>query len=144
MLAHAVAKHLAAEGIVTYSQVAGGDVFVQTMPSTPDAAVCVAGYGAQANLTRSPDDAPLLQVKVRGAAKDAVGSYARARRVYDALACLGPALLDEGGDDEVFVIGATPVQSDAIPLGVDENDRPEWVVNVAFLVAAPTTHRPAY
>ena len=94
-------------------------------------------------LTNELDKKPVVQVLVRGGKRTPMGGYERARAIYDALHCLDGVLLDDGGDDEVFVIGCTAQQSDPIPLGPDALERPEWSLNFQLTTHSPTTHRPA-
>jgi hypothetical protein len=146
VIAAAVAKYLAAEvtGLTYASTSTGGNVYVQYMPAGPDIAVAVMSTGGNAEPSRLPFDSPNVQVLVRGERHAQRAAYDMAREVYDTLAALSLVTLDDGGTDEVFVIGATPAQSDPISLGPDTNDRPEWSLNVGLQVSAPTTHRPAY
>lgn len=145
MIHAAIAKHLAAEiDSLTYSATtAGGNVFVGWMPAGPDIAVAVMPAGGLRDGSRIPTDAPVVQVLVRGERHDHQASYELAREVYDRLHVLDLVTLDDGGTDEVFVIGCTAVQSDPIPLGPDSNDRPEWSLNFELLVPSVTTNRPA-
>lgn len=146
MIAAAVGKYLGDEvtGLTYSATTTGGNVFVGWMPSAPDIAVGVMPAGGVPNRTLQPWDTPVVQIIVRGAPRVQRASYDLARAVYDALAGLDNTTLDAAGDDEVFVIGCTPVQSDAVPLGVDDNDRPEWSLNFEIQVHAPTTNRPAH
>lgn len=145
MLARAIAKYLTTLGIVDYrDQTAGGDCFLAHMPSSPDVAVMVMPYGGLEQRTRSSVDLPIVQLIIRGERNDPLGGLERARAAYAALACLDGQTLDDGGDDEVHVIGCTPAQSGPIPLGMDENQRHEWSLNFDFRISNPTTHRPAF
>lgn len=141
MIAYAVAVDIAGLGLGTLSEVEGGDVFVQNMPSEPDEAVAVSSYGGQPQQTKAPTDLPLVQVRVRGTKHDPVTPYERARAIYSALNCRDNTLIAAGTVHEAWVIGCTAIQSDPISLGADENGRHEWAVNFAYRTAAPTTHR---
>lgn len=144
MIAVAIAKHIDANvSGITRSNTAGGNLFLGRMPDKPDEAVAVMPQPGLPQLDRSPTDLPTVQVLVRGAKRTPMSGYERARAIYDALNCLDGVLLDEGGDDEVFVIGCTAVQSDPIPLGPDATERPEWSLNFQLITHQPTTHRPA-
>lgn len=143
MLAIAVAKHLdLVVPNVTFDE-AGvtGNTFIATVPSSPDAVIAITPSGGAANRTLQPDDFPSLQVRCRGPRFDPRPGYATARAIYEALNGLDNITLDQGGEHEVRVVGCTAVQSDPASIGVDENDRHEWVVNLDFHVHAPTTHR---
>ena len=145
MIAAAVAKHLAAEvaGLTYTPTAATGNVYLAHMPAGPDIAVAVMPNGGDRQPTRDPHDTPSVQVIVRGERHAWRASYVLARAIYDQLACLDGVLLDAGGVDEVWVVGTTPRQSDPVPMGADDNDRPEWSSTYDLLVNAPTTHRPA-
>ena len=144
MIAVAIAKHIDANvSGITRSNTAGGNLFLGRMPDKPDEAVAVMPQPGLPQFDRSPTDLPTVQVLVRGAKRTPMSGYERARAIYDALNCLDGVLLDEGGDDEVFVIGCTAAQSDPIPLGPDATERPEWSLNFQLITHQPTTHRPA-
>lgn len=142
MLVAALAKHLDAAGVLDFDPDGiTGDTFIATMPSSPDEAVAITPSGGNPQPSRLPFDEPTVQVRVRSMRFDPRPGYLRARAIYDELACLDLVLLDPGGDDEVFLHSCTPIQSDPAPIGVDENDRSEWVVNFACSTTAPSTHR---
>ena len=145
MIATAVAKYLDAQvaGITLSSTAGAGNIFLARMPDTPDEAVAVMPQPGLPALDKTPTDQPVVQVLVRGGKPTPMGGYARARAIYDALHCLDGVLLDDGGDDEVFVIGCTAQQSDPIPLGPDALERPEWSLNFQLTTHSPTTHRTA-
>jgi len=144
MLAAALAAHLAATvfGLTFNPAGPGGNVFVAHMPPAPDVAVAVMPAGGDWQPDRTGHDIPAIQIIVRGAPHDPHGSFEAARAIYSELTGLGPAVLDPGGPDEVFLIGATAVQSAPVPLGPDGNDRPEWSLNFRCHIHAPTVHRP--
>lgn len=144
MMAYAVAIDLAALGLGTLSDTEGGDLFVGSMPAGPDVAMSVAEYSAGPQPTLAPVDLPFIQVRVRGARHDPVGTYQAARAVYDALNGRDNVLIAPGTDHETWVIGCTAIQSGPVALGADLNGRHELAVNFAYRVAAaPTIHRPA-
>lgn len=144
MIAVAIARYLDANVTgVTLSTGRTGNLFLGRLPDTPDEAVAVMPQPGRPQLDRSPTDLPNVQVLVRGAKRTHVGGYDLARSIYDALNCLDGVLLAAGGDDEVFLIGCTAVQSDPIPLGPDALERPEWSLNFQCTTHQPTTHRPA-
>lgn len=140
MLAIAVARHLDDHlAAVDYDE-AGGNTFINEMPSTPDDAISVSDSGGFAQPSKAPTDLPTVQIRVRGG-RDPRPSRVLAEAISGELACLDHVTLDDGGDDEVFVVGCTPLQSAPSPLGLDENQRHEWTQNFAFRVHAPTVHR---
>lgn len=144
MLAYAVAKYLGAQvGTLAFTASSGtGNVFVDYMPASPDAAVMVSGQPGLPQLSKLPTDLPGLQVIVRGAPHAATTAHAVARAIYSALTCLDGVTLDDNGAHEVYVIGCTASQSEPVPMGRDANERPEYSLNFQLRVHAPTTHRP--
>lgn len=144
MIAVAMAKYLDAQGLLSYEPAsATGDTFIGHLPSSPDVAVMVMPYDAEPLPERGslPWDEPILQLMVRGAPDDPITPYATARALYEALQGLRYTTFDEGGDDQIFVVSARCLQSDAFHLDVDENRRHRYVVNVAVHVRAATAHR---
>jgi hypothetical protein len=142
MLTAAVAKYLDTLGLVTFdAEGVTGDTFVDSMPSSPDEAVSISATGGQPTNSHDGYDMPVIQVRVRGAKHDPRPPYLRARAIYEGLVGLHAVTLDEGGPDEVRVIRTIALQSDPAPIGVDDNDRHEFVTNFAFTVRALTEHR---
>lgn len=144
MLVVAIARYLDGLDVVTFDETGGaGDCFIATMPSTPDEAVMVMPTGGVAQPTLHPEDDATIQFLVRGPRHDPRPGYVRARAIYAALVGLGSTVLDPAGPDEVHVISISPLQSDAVGLGQDDNQRHEWSLNFLTRVHAPTVHRPA-
>lgn len=147
MIATAVAKHLAAtvDGL-TFSETASGvNVFVQRTPdaaSTPHEVVTVMAGAGLPQMSRLATDLPTIQVLTRGAPHDPLGGHALALACYSQLTCLDRVVLDEGGPDEVRVIGCTAVQSTPGSLGPDAADRQEWSQNYQLRTSNTTAHRP--
>jgi hypothetical protein len=143
VIAVAAAKLAAAnvDGLVYDELSPEGNVFVEHMPSTPDIAVMVKSTGGLPQLTKHPTDLPTVQFLVRGAAHNPRPPWLMALAIYDLFACLDLATLDEGGDDEVYVISCTPQQSAPIGIGLDENRRPEYSLNFSLRTYAPTAQR---
>lgn len=145
MIHAALAKHLTGLGIVDYHDdgTVGGDCFLDHMPPEPDAAVSITLYGGIAQPSSLPYDLPTVQIRTRGAKHDPVAPLVRIDAIYAALACLDGVTLDEGGADEVHLVGCTAALSASSTLGVDDNDRHERVQNFDLHVHSPTTNRPA-
>lgn len=143
MIERAVARYLASLDLVTIGETTvGGDVFTGFMPTTPNVATSIVAYGAGPQPTTNPTSLPRVQITCRGTQDDPVGPRERAQAIFSALACLDGVWLDEGGPDETWVIGCTPIQSAPFPLGADENGRHEQTCNYEFRIHAPTAHRP--
>jgi hypothetical protein len=142
MLTAAVAKYLAGLDLLAFdAEGVTGNTFIDTMPSAPDTAVAIFGTGGQPTNSHDGYDQPVVQVRTRGAKHDPRPPYLRARAIYEALVGLHSITLDDGGDDEVRVIRTVALQSDPAPIGADDNDRHEFVINFAFYIRALTAHR---
>lgn len=143
MIESAIARHLAdtVDGLVYDESGATGNLFLGYMPSEPDVAVMVSIPAAQPQLSNLPYDLPQPQVLVRAGRFDVRGVDALARAVYAELTCLDLTTIAEGTPDEVFVVGATAIQSFPVDIGVDDNERPQRSLNFNFHVPSPTTHR---
>ncbi len=146
MLSKAIAKHAATvvDALTFNETTAGGNVFIEWMPEAPDTAVAVMTQPGQPQLSKRPVDLPGVQFLVRGERKaDPDDSYELASALYGAFNCLDGVTLDDGGPDEIYVIGCTALQSGPTYLGRDSNDRPEWSLNHSLRTYSPTTHRSA-
>lgn len=142
MIDTAIAKHLTTLELVTYDpDGADGDCFVGFMPSTPDAAVMIKLTGGLPQPSKEPDDRPTVQILVRGTRQDRQGALDWAVAILGALNCLDGVTLDEGGADEVYVVGLTAAQSAPIDIGKDDNDRHELSLNFDAYTHAPTLNR---
>lgn len=142
MIEAALAKYLQAAGLVTYKAgQSGGDCFLDTLPSRPDAAVMVKATGglAMEDGAFNPWDEPTVQVLVRSPSLRAGAE--RARAIYAALQGLHNTTLDPGGVDAVYLVSATAVQSAPAHIGRDENDRHLFAQNFALHVRTDTVHR---
>ncbi|MEV8317984.1 minor capsid protein [Streptomyces sp. NPDC059900] len=131
-----VAQLLAARGLVAYDpDGTTGDLFIETMPPAPDAAVALWLYDGEAPDTRNAYDRPRLQVRVRGGPDPRV-SRRRCWRIYSALHGLAGVELPDGTWLVLAAARATPA-----PMGPDSSGRHEHVVNFDLDVSAPTDHR---
>jgi hypothetical protein len=131
-----IARLLAARGLATYDpDGVTGDLFVETMPPAPDAAVGLWLYDGEAPDPLNAYDRPRLQVRVRGG-PDPRASRRRCWAIYSALHGLAGTALPDGTWLVLCVARATPA-----PMGPDSNGRHEHVVNFDLDVSAPTDHR---
>jgi len=144
MIARALAKWLTTVGLANYQPVAGGgDLFLEHLPDAPDAAVQLYSTGGNplsAAATWGYDE-PTVQLMVRGAPDDPLSPQARAQALYGALQGLRYVLLDEGGEDEVFVVVCESLQTAPVNIGTDEKGRYRYTLNLALHVRALTAHR---
>ena len=134
-----LARYLAERGLVVYDPAgAGGDCFLELLPSGPDEAVALTIYddGREAD-SLLPYDEPRVQVRVRGTTDPRV-SRRRCAMIRSHLHGLGPVILPDGTN----LILSVALQSAPASLGVDENQRHEHVVNFRMEIRQPTVHRP--
>jgi len=131
-----LARLLDAAGHATYDpDGVTGDLFVEEMPPTPDAAVALWLYDGGAQDTRNAYDDVRLQVRVRGGPDPRV-SRARCHAIYSELHGLAGLELADGTWLTLAAARGTPA-----PMGRDSSGRHEHVVNFDLTVSAPTKHR---
>lgn len=131
-----IARLLAAAGHGDYDpEGITGDMFIEDMPATPDAAVCLSLYSGQAPDARNAYDTPRLQVRVRGGPDPRI-SRRRINGIYSELHGLAGVELPDGTWLVLAAARGTPA-----PMGRDSNRRHEHVVNFDLDVSAPTKHR---
>lgn len=134
-----LARYLAERGLVVYDPSgAGGDCFIELMPSTPDEAVTLTVYDDG----REPDsllpyDEPRVQVRVRGTTDPRV-SRRRCASIRSHLHGLGPVILPDGTN----LILSVAIQAAPGSIGVDDNGRHEHVVNFRMEIRQTSQHRP--
>jgi hypothetical protein len=132
-----LARHLALQGLVTYDpESAGGDCFLDDMPSGPDGAVAITSYQAGAEPdSLLPYDEPRIQVRTRDL--DPTASRARCAAIYGELHGLGPIDLPDG----TRLILCVALQGGPTAIGKDQNGRMEHVVNFRAEHRTPSAHR---
>ena len=86
-------------------------------------------------------DEPTLQLHASRRAGRPAAPLARAWSAYAALQGLRYVTLDEGGEDEVFLIVCTSPQTAPANVGTDEKGRYRFTLNLALHVRALTEHR---
>ncbi|MFK0108516.1 minor capsid protein [Streptomyces sp. NPDC091217] len=127
-----LARHLDGLGLVDYDPTGtAGDLFVETMPPAPDAAVSIALYDGAAPESRDDAEQRRLQVRVRGGPDPRV-SRNRAEAVYRALHGLAGVQLPDGTWLTLAAARGTPA-----PMGADSTGRHEHVVNFDLDVSGP-------
>lgn len=112
-----------------------GNVFISTMPNSPDTVVMVSEYGSTGD-DKNPFDDISVQVRVRGT-RDPRVSYTIAKEIYDELHGLTNTALISDGTQIVKVVA----QNTPIDIGRDDNLRHEWTVNLQVEVYNSTSNR---
>jgi hypothetical protein len=106
---------------------ASGNVFLLTLPAAPDLALAVACYsGGTGNARPGAPRSRNVQVRIRGPKGDVRIGEAKALAVYAALHGLGQRALPGG----TWVSLLWSPQDGPTWIGRDEQDRPEWTVNL--------------
>lgn len=143
MISRALAKHLNAKSLVSYRPAGGGDCFPEHLPDDPDEAVQVLSTGGNATPAAATwgYNEPTVQLLVRGGADDPEGPLLRAEALYSDLQGLRYVTIDPGGEDEVFVVVASSLQTAPVNIGTDEKGRYRFSLNFALHVRALTAHR---
>lgn len=112
-----------------------GNVFISTMPNSPDTVVMVSEYGSIGD-DKNPFDDISVQVRVRGT-RDPRVSYNIAKEIYNELHGLTNTVLISDGTRIVKVVA----QNTPIDIGRDDNLRHEWTVNFQVEVYNSTSNR---
>lgn len=126
MLTAALAAHLDAIGLGVYGS-ADSNVFLETMPGTPEAAV---GIYAQPGRKVGRFRRPGVQIIVRGNGTGgrARSGYELAQQILVALDGTSHLTWGNGTDDEVRVAWCEALQAQPLSLGDDDNGSPRWSV----------------
>lgn len=112
-----------------------GNVFISTMPSSPDTVVMVSEYGGIVD-DKNPFSDINVQTRVRGTKDPRVG-YNIAKEIFDELQGLTNTTLISSGKHVVKVNALnTPID-----IGRDDNGRHEWTVNFQIEVRDIGTNR---
>lgn len=145
MLVVALARYIAANVAGCDFDETGvtGNGFIATMPSAPDLCWALfpsggipwAGHGSIAT------DEPTIQLRVRSVPFDPRPGLDLADAIYRQVVGLHRSTLDPGGDAEVHVSRTLALQTGPVSIGADKNNRPEFTVNFAHRIQAPSAHR---
>lgn len=137
MLAEEFARYLDALGLVSFDPDSdGGDCFIEASPPQDGVLVVLTEYAGRQPDTRLPYDSPGLQVRVRGTSDPRTGR-AKINAIYGALHGLSGITLPGG----TYLVACLAISSPT-PMGRDQNNRAEYVVNFNLHIKHPTTHRP--
>ena len=111
------------------------NVFISTMPSSPDTVVMVSEYGGTVD-DKNPFSDINVQARVRGT-RDPRVSYNIAKEIFDELQGLTNTTLISSGSRVIKVVA----QNTPIDIGRDDNGRHEWTVNFNIEVRDIGTNR---
>jgi hypothetical protein len=134
MLTAEFAEYLDLEGVGTYDATgATGDIFVETLPESPDE--CIALYTRSGPASSGPSQMDIrgLQVLVRGT-QDPRGAGERAQSIYDLLHNLHASTVGN-----TYVYNCLGTQGGPVHIGRDANGRHEYSIN--FEIAIQNTER---
>lgn len=122
---------------------AGGDVFFGKPPGAPDRALIITATGGTPDIASGtlPYDRPTAQILVRSERGHYADGQRRAWEIYDALNGRHRITIDEGGPDELYLVGMT-VPIPPFHLQTDREGRHLWTLNIQAMVKRPTSLRP--
>lgn len=136
MIAAEIAEYLTASGVGVFdASGVSGDIFLYTLPDTPDECVMIRTTGGSAADGKIATDYPSVQVIVRGT-QDPRGAEARAQGIYNLLHGFHAAAFNAGGS---YIVNCTGAQSGPAHIGQDSNRRHEFSLN--FRLAVKNTNR---
>lgn len=121
---------------LTFSEAAGGNVFVDTLPQAPDTAVGIYYTGGAEASSKDPEDLPNVQIIVRGTADPRTG-LGLWHEIYSVLHGLRNVTLPDG---EV-IIYCLAIQSAPVPIGPDEKQRRRYSMNLRCMIDNVTSQR---
>lgn len=132
-----IALHLNAVEGLTYSDIAGGNIFIDRLPQGPDRAIAVysaAGPEADSKLPYDPVD---FQVVIRSE-QGGLWAHEVWKDIYSALHGLRNTTLPDG----TYLVYCLATSSSPFPLGEDENGRPQFSIDFRSEVLNTTSERP--
>lgn len=130
MIVEEIAEYLAADGLGTFDPTGIiGDIFIETMPDSPDVAIGLFTTGGLAPDVATSVARPRVQLVVRGG-RDPREAALLATAIYEALHGLRSMEFVPGG---TRIMLASAVQSGPIRLGPDDNGRHEYSINLQFI-----------
>ncbi len=126
MLSTEIAQYLAAQGEGTFDETGvTGDIFICTLPSTPDQCIAIYPQGGPPADGKLGYDSPGCQIVVRSTTDPRPG-LERAMRIYNLLHGFHHGRFIAGG---TWVVSCLGVQSGPVPIGQDGNNRHEFSLN---------------
>lgn len=138
MLIAEIAQYLNAQGIGVFeSGGLGGDIFIESCPSSPDNVIYITGTGGPQGDGKFPVDRPTLQIIVRGGVNP-IAAQSRAQSIYNILHGFHHARFC---DDGYWIVGCWGIQSSPTHIGVDDLGRHEYSLNFQLEIENITAHR---
>ena len=132
MLVAEIAAFLDTEGMGVYDPTGiTGNVFICTMPATPDTAIAVYPRPGLAADGKLKYDTPGVQIVARGTQDPTVGEQL-ATDIYNALHGFHDGVFVAGG---VYIVNCLGLQSGPNHLGRDDNGRHEYSLNFQITVS---------
>ena len=126
MLAAQIAQYLDAQGVGEFdADGITGNIFVETLPDTPDKCIAIYSTGGSAGNGKHPYDNLTVQIIVRGT-QDPRTAQSVAQNIYDTLHTFRDAAFVTDG---IWVVGCHGIQSGPTHIGQDENRRHEYSLN---------------
>ena len=130
MIITEIAQYLHDNGLGIYSpNGVDGNIFLEFMPDEPDEAICLHSTGGMAADVATPITRPTVQVIVRGNT-DSLAVAAIAESIHDALNNLHSMRFTMDGE---YILLCQCRQSEPTHVGVDENGRHEYSINLALI-----------
>jgi hypothetical protein len=137
-LLEGIALYLDSVDVATYDPDGpDGNVFIQKLPQTPDAAIGIFAVGGFPASGTHGYDEPSISIQVRGAPDDPVGALTLAEAIYGALHGLHSATLPDGSR----VVRCLGIQSGPVSIGQDDQERHELTLNFQIQIRNVTMHR---
>jgi len=104
----------------------GGDIFLHIFPPSPDDCIVIAPSSGAAPDYKHPYDTVGVQILTRSQSPG--GGYQKAWDIYELLRRFGDGYLEDGGHHIVTCLVTSP----PAPIGLDENSRHRFVLNMQF------------
>jgi len=124
---------------LTYSETSGANVFVGSLPQSPNRCVAIIPTGGYEGEAKLPYDRPTFQVMIRGD-EDARWAINTSEAVHSLLQALRNTYLED--EDDLYLISILAIQSGPAHVGDDDNGRVQYSMNYEAEILNPTIERP--
>lgn len=120
-----IAKYLDNQGIGTFDEISSsGDIFIMTIPSSPDDCICLYTRGGGIADGKLGYDLPSIQILVRGV--EVISTQQKAQDIYNKLQGFHAQSFVTNG---IHVVNCISLQSAPNFIGTDGNRRFEFSMN---------------